>query len=153
MKDREVTAFVYRTDKEGLYDWTRVLAPFLDAHKSTARQGPRLGLSAQLKIDFLAKAVLEGHVYSVPLLDAHSTDDMLGRAPLQDADEALYTAMDGIVFFTFVESHLRRKKRSHHGNRKGTETHVGAIVRSVLSWRANRRRSLASESHGPPICD
>ena len=67
MKDRAVTAFVYRTDMEGLYDWTRVLAPFLDARKSTARQGPRLGLSAQLKIDLLAKTVLEGHVYSVPI--------------------------------------------------------------------------------------
>ena len=110
MKDRAVTAFVYRTDMEGLYDWTRVLAHCLDAHKSSARQGPRLGLSSLQKIDFLAKTVLEGHVYSVPLLDTNNTDDMLGRLTLQDADEALYTAMDRIVFFTLVESHLRRTK-------------------------------------------
>ena len=116
MKDREVTAFVYRTDKEGLYDWTRVLAPFLGRDKSTSRQGPRLGLSAQLKIDFLAKTVLEGYVYSVPQLDANNTDDVLARLPLQDADEALYTAMDSIVFFTLVECHLRRTKRSEHGD-------------------------------------
>ena len=105
-----MTAFVYRTDMEGLYDWTRVLGPFLDGRKSTARKGPRLGLSALQKIDFLAKTVLEGHVYSVPLLDTNTTADMLGQVPLQDADEALYTAMDGVVFFTLVESHLRRKK-------------------------------------------
>ena len=109
LQPKNIVQFVYRSGADALEDWGGKLH---EALMSCTRAETVLHLSfaGRLKVDYLDKVLVPGHIFSLPRVPKSCTLRAIAEAPMVDADESLHGISESIMYFMVVETRLRRRK-------------------------------------------